>query len=93
MSDTQTIERTETVTRTMPMHRLLLHNDDHNSCEHVLKSLVEVFKFDHQKAMTIMMEAHETDVALILVTTLERCELYHDQMQALGITTSIEPEG
>ena len=38
-------------------------------------------------------EAHETGVALLLVTHKERAELYQDQFESKGLTTvTIQPD-
>ena len=38
-----------------------------------------------------MKEAHETGIALLLVTHKERAELYQEQFQSKGLTVTIEP--
>jgi ATP-dependent Clp protease adapter protein ClpS len=45
-----------------------------------------------EDAMTRMLEAHKSGVALLLVTHKERAELYKDQFQTKGLTCTIEPE-
>jgi len=93
MTDTQTIERTETVSRTMPMFKVLLHNDDVNDFLHVIRAVYEVFKFEHQKVVEIVMEAHETGVALCAVEPKELAEHHCEQLMSFSLTATIEPEG
>jgi ATP-dependent Clp protease adaptor protein ClpS len=45
------------------------------------------------QAVLCMLEAHETGVALLLVTHKERAELYKDQFASKGLTVTIEPDG
>jgi len=75
-----------------PMFRVLLHNDDVNSMEHVIRSLVQVFGFNLQEAVPIMMEAHSTGVALCKVESKSEAELHREQLQALSLTATVEPE-
>jgi ATP-dependent Clp protease adaptor protein ClpS len=75
----------------LPQWKVLLHNDDVNTPEHVVKSLVEVSHLNEQDATVRTKEAHKTGVALILVTHKERAELYQDQLQSKSLTVTIEP--
>jgi ATP-dependent Clp protease adaptor protein ClpS len=75
----------------LPQWKVLLHNDDVNTPEHVIKSLIEVTHLKEQDATVRTKEAHKTGVALILVTHKERAELYQDQFQSKSLTVTIEP--
>ena len=75
----------------LPPWKVLLHNDDVNSFEDVIKSIVELTHLSEQDATVRTQEANETGVALLLVTHKERAELYRDQFQSKGLTVSIEP--
>ena len=88
--DVLTEERTET--RFAPLYRVLLHNDDVNDMSYVVRSLREVFRFGRMEATAIMLEAHTTGVALCKVEPLEPAEFHRDQLQACGLTSTIEPE-
>jgi len=77
--------------RMMPQWKVLLHNDDVNTREHVIKSIVELTHLSEQDATLRMKEADKTGVALILVTHKERAELYKDQFQTKSLTVTIEP--
>jgi ATP-dependent Clp protease adaptor protein ClpS len=76
----------------MPRYKVLLHNDDVNSMEHVVKALRQVFKFDEQECIRIMVEAHTNGVALCVVEPLEQAELHRDQLISFSLVASIEPE-
>ena len=83
----------DTRTRLLPPYRVLLHNDDVNSMELVVLALREVFAFSAEQAVAVMLEAHHTGVALCAVEPLERAEFHRDQLQAFGLTATVEPEG
>lgn len=75
----------------LPQWKVLLHNDDVNTSDHVIKSLIEVTHLSEQDATTRTKEADKTGVALILVTHKERAELYREQFQSKSLTVTIEP--
>ncbi len=76
----------------IPRYRVLLHNDDVNTPEHVVKALMRVFKFPVQECERIMLEAHNEGLALCTIEPLEQAELHRDQLQAFSLTATIEPE-
>ena len=75
----------------LPPYRVLLHNDDVNSFEHVILSVVKLTRLSTQEALLRTLEAHETGIALLLVTHRERAELYQDQFTSVSLTVTIEP--
>jgi ATP-dependent Clp protease adaptor protein ClpS len=75
----------------LPPWKVLLHNDDVNTHQHVVSSIVELTHLNEQDAVVRTEEADKTGVALLLVTHKERAELYRDQFQSKGLTVSIEP--
>ena len=89
---TSVIEGTDTKEHHMPMYRVLIHNDDTTPMDTVVYALKEVFKFEVEKCVEIMFEAHTSGVALCRVCPMEHAELYQEQMQTFGITATIEPE-
>ncbi|PLS68557.1 MAG: ATP-dependent Clp protease adapter ClpS [Cyanobacteria bacterium M5B4] len=90
---TQTIERTSTVRKIAPRYRVLLHNDDFNSMEYVVMSLMQVVNgLTQPQAVDIMMEAHTAGVALVITCVQEHAEFYCDGLKSKGLTSTIEPE-
>ncbi len=79
-------------TALMPRYRVLLHNDDVNSMDHVVKALRRVFKFGPEECERIMLEAHRNGVALCAVEPLEQAELHRDQLISFSLISTIEPE-
>lgn len=76
----------------LPPFKLLLHNDDVNVMEDVVRSIVMLTPLDAEQAVRKMLEAHDSGTALMLVTHKERGELYVQQFASLKITTSLEPD-
>jgi len=70
---------------------VLLHNDEVNTFEHVILSIMRLTGITQEAAIEKTIEAHESGVALLLVTHQERAELYMDQFTSLKLTVTIEP--
>ena len=91
-----TIPREEQEQRSKPRalepYKVILHNDDHNSMDHVVRSLTRsVPGLGVTKAVKIMLEAHNTGRAVVIVCPLEPAELYRDRLESCGLTATIEP--
>jgi ATP-dependent Clp protease adaptor protein ClpS len=75
----------------LPPWKVLLHNDDKNTIEDVVKTIVQLVHLSEQDAEHRTQEAHRTGVALLIVTHKERAELYREQFASKGMTVTIEP--
>jgi ATP-dependent Clp protease adaptor protein ClpS len=76
----------------IPRYKVLIHNDDVNSMDHVVKTLMRVFKFERAICEGIMLEAHHSGVALCAVEPLEQAELHRDQLISYSLVSTIEKE-
>jgi len=76
----------------LPPYKVLLHNDDANTIEHVILAIVKLTALSTKDAVRRTLEAHETGVSLLLVTHQERAELYREQFASLSLTVTIEPD-
>jgi ATP-dependent Clp protease adaptor protein ClpS len=91
----ETIEKraSATIRKPAPRYRVLLHNDDFNSMEHVVKSLLEtVPQLTQPQAVSIMMEAHTNGMALVITCAQEHAEFYCETLKNHGLTSTIEPD-
>lgn len=77
--------------KNLPPFRVLLHNDDVNDMLYVTATLMEVTPLGKERALMVMMEAHQAGVALVLSTHKERAELYQEQFTSKGLVVTIEP--
>ena len=76
-----------------PKYKVLLHNDPVNSMEYVTTSLREVVpQLSEQDAISIMLEAHNTGIGLVIICDLEPAEFYSESLKSKGISSSIEKE-
>lgn len=79
------------VAKNLPPYRVLLHNDDVNDMLYVTATLMELATLAKERALMVMMEAHQSGCALVLVTHKERAELYQEQFQSKQLVVTIEP--
>ena len=92
---TEVIEKrsTSTIRKPAPRYRVLLHNDDFNTMEHVVQSLMQtVAGMTQPQAVNIMMEAHTNGTALVIACALEHAEFYCETLKRHGLTSTIEPD-
>ncbi len=88
---------TEERTRQVPLYKVLLHNDEDTPMDFVIEILRSVFAKEAQTAWKLMMEAHESGVALVEIVPFECAELHVDRTHSLArarrfpLTLSIEP--
>jgi ATP-dependent Clp protease adaptor protein ClpS len=76
----------------IPRYKVLLHNDDVNSMDHVVEALMRVFRFERAVCEGIMQEAHRNGVALCTIEPLEQAELHRDQLISFSLIATIEKE-
>lgn len=94
---TQTIEKPESKTRTCPMYKVIMHNDDVTSMEFVTNVLIYIFSKEPMDALTVMLEIHNTGSGLAGIYAMEHAELKVEQTHSLArarnfpLTCTIEP--
>lgn len=76
----------------LPQYKVLLHNDDVNTFEHVVRSVFRLTPLQEEEAVQKTIEAHESGLSLLLITHKERAELYQEQFTSLSMTVTIEPD-
>ncbi|HEY9735552.1 MAG TPA: ATP-dependent Clp protease adapter ClpS [Trichocoleus sp.] len=84
---------TTTIRKPAPRYRVLLHNDDYNTMEYVVETLVKVVpSLTMPQAVDIMMQAHSAGVALVITCAQEHAEFYCEGLQSKGLSSTIEPD-
>jgi ATP-dependent Clp protease adaptor protein ClpS len=76
----------------LPQWKVLLHNDDVNAYEDVVKVIRQLTPLTKEEALERTREADKTGVALLLTTHQERAELYVEQFASCGLTATAEPD-
>ena len=83
----------ETRRRILPPYRVILHNDDHNSMDHVIQALRKsVPGMTLARATAVMWEAHTSGKAVVITCPLELAELYQQRLMSFGLTATIEKD-
>ena len=75
----------------LPGWAVLLHNDNVNEIEFVVRSVVELVRIPVGDALDRTMEAHDSGLAMLTVTHREKAELLQEQLVSRGLTVTIEP--
>jgi ATP-dependent Clp protease adaptor protein ClpS len=89
----ETIKQRSTVRKHAPNYKVLLHNDDFNSMEHVVQTLIQTIPgMSQPQAISIMMEAHTNGMALVITCTMEHAEFYCETLRGHGLTCTMEPD-
>jgi len=84
-------------TRLAPQWKVILLDDDVTTIDFVVELIVSVFRKPRDEAVKLTNQVHETGSAIITITSLERAELYVDQVKSLArprgfpLTATLEP--
>ncbi len=78
--------------RQLPPYKVVLHNDDVNSFEHVIITILRLTPLKEPEAIERTIEAHESGSAVLLVTNRERAELYCEQFATYNLVVTCEPD-
>ncbi len=82
----------EILKRALPPYHVVLHNDDHNSMDYVVRSLIRsVPSLTVERAAEIMLEAHNHGQASVIVCPKEAAEHYRERLESCALTATIEP--
>ncbi len=80
------------LTERFPPQRVVLHDDDVHSMDEVVVALCKsVPSLGVRKAMRIMLAAHLTGRATVIVCAREQAEYYAERLGTFGLTVTIEP--
>ena len=94
------VERTDSraEARVAPRWKVILLNDDVTTFEFVIDLLVRLFHKNRPEAVRLTHEVHDTGSAVVEVTSLERGELYVEQVRSTArpsgfpLCATLEPE-
>lgn len=92
-SAVQPIEETRTrdLAETLPPYRVQLHNDDHNTMDHVVDALLRTIPhMTQERAAEIMLQAHNHGQATVITCPMEPAELYRERLESFALTVTIE---
>ena len=70
--------------------QVVLFNDNHNTCEHVMMCLMVIFRHSAVLAKKIMLEAHEKGKAIAQVESFEDAVKHVGQLKAAGLEAEVQ---
>jgi ATP-dependent Clp protease adaptor protein ClpS len=77
----------------LPPYKVILHNDEKHSAGYVTDALVKVIpNLSTQEAWQIMLTAHTTGNAIVVIRPKEVAEYYQECLQGFDLTITIEPD-
>ncbi|TWT43666.1 ATP-dependent Clp protease adaptor [Phycisphaerae bacterium RAS1] len=89
---TQPQQQVEQKVERLPPYKVILHNDDVNTFEHVILSILKLTHLTEPEAEHCTIEAHQTGSSVLLITHRERAELYCEQFATVKLTVTAEPD-
>ncbi|WP_149401132.1 ATP-dependent Clp protease adaptor ClpS [Dictyobacter arantiisoli] len=80
-------------TRLLPPYKVIVHDDDYNEMNYVIFALVHAVNIlTTQEAERIMLTAHLTGRAVVIVSPKEVAEYYQERLLSYNLTATIEPD-
>jgi ATP-dependent Clp protease adapter protein ClpS len=77
--------------RQAPRYKVVLLNDSLHDLMFVVRSVMELTRFPRAEATHKMWEAYHSGRSVLLITYLERAELYAEQFADRGLKVQVEP--
>jgi ATP-dependent Clp protease adaptor protein ClpS len=76
-----------------PPYKVILFDDDYNEMDYVVAALLHAVKdLSQQEAERIMLTAHLTGSAIVVICPKEIAEYYQQRLLNYGLTATIEPD-
>lgn len=82
----------QTPTKPLKGWKVIVHNDDINTYDHVIKTFLELLKMNLVTAVRKTVEVDKEGLSIVAVTHKEHAELLQEQLQSKGLTSTIEPD-
>jgi ATP-dependent Clp protease adaptor protein ClpS len=80
-------------TKLLPLYKVIVHNDDYNEMTYVVFALLHsVNTLTVRDAERIMLTAHLTGKAVVIVCPKEAAEYYQERLLSYNLTATIEPD-
>ncbi len=93
LSQTETEELQRLRAQLFPPYKVILFNDDYNEMNYVVAALLHAVNgLTMHEAERIMLTAHLTGSAIVIVCPKETAEYYQERLLSYGLTAIIEPE-
>ena len=91
-AETPVAEPTKTPPKPLRPWKVIVHNDDVNTYEHVIRTFIEVVRMESQDALLKTIEVDKQGLSVVAMAHRERAELLQEQLQSRALTVTIEPD-
>ena len=93
LSQTETDQLLRLRAKLFPPYKVILFDDDYNEMDYVVAALLHTINdLSRQEAERIMLTAHLTGSAIVVVCPKEIAEYYQERLLNYGLTATIEPD-
>ena len=80
-----------TLQEILPPYAVILHNYEVHSMDFVVESLLKsLSSLSSEEVIVVMLEAHRSGRAVVIVCPLEQAELYRDRLRTFGLGVTLE---
>lgn len=76
----------------MKQWKVIVHNDDINSYDHVIRTFMDIIKMDVKMAFDKTVEVDKKGLSVVKVTHKEEAEFIQERLQSKSLTVTIEPD-
>lgn len=90
MSSQTTEAPTKTPPKALKPWKVIVHNDDVNTYEHVILSFMQIVKLEPKVAFEKTVEVDTQGLSIVAITHKEHAELLQEQLISTGLTVTIE---
>ena len=91
-AETPVVEPSRAPPKPLRPWKVIVHNDDVNTYEHVIRTFIEVVRMDSQDALLKTIEVDKQGLSVVAMAHRERAELLQEQLQSRALTVTIEPD-
>lgn len=92
LTEPQTTPNVDRRQSLLPPYAVILHNDDVHAMVEVIQALRRSIPgISTMKATRIMLEAHNSGQAVVIICPLEQAEYYQQRLQTYGLTVTVRP--
>lgn len=90
LTEPQTTPNVDRRQALLPPYAVILHNDDVHAMVEVIQALRRSIPgISTMKATRIMLEAHNSGQAVVIICPLEQAEYYQQRLQTYGLTVTV----
>jgi len=79
-------------TKALKKWKVIVHNDDINTYNYVIKTFVEIVRLDEKTAYLKTVEVDKQGLSIVAITHKEHAEFIQGQLQSKALTVTIEPD-